>query len=191
MGQSLIIRTYQCNECNWQFEVQCESGDDGDPPCPECEKILQWVPGMFHVKTDKSRAIDYTQKVVEEDFGLTDLNDRNREGDVAYRAPPAPSAVEREKVERQIREYVAQSTAPVPAPSQPQSAPAAAPLNANFWGAQPTGGIQANPIAAQTMIAGVRQGPQFPDRNPMKLLQQGIKSGHLRSPARIVARWRP
>src|SRR6516162_5916553 len=104
MPRNMIYRTYQCIDCNYIFEIECESSSTEDPPCPECDKVLDWVPGMFSIKTERSRAVDYTQKVIEEDYGLTDLKDNNREGDVAFKPPPPMHTHERETVEQAVRE---------------------------------------------------------------------------------------
>jgi hypothetical protein len=187
----VIIRTYQCEDCGLQFEIELESGNDPDPDCPDCSKVLDWVPGLFAIGTVKSRAVDFTQKVIEEDFGLTNLNDGNREGDVAFKPAAEMQTAERENIEQAVREFVRETTQPVPTPTgnlPPQAQ--AAPVGQNFWGASPAG-IAANPVPASLMLAGAKTGPQFPDYHPMKLLQEGIKSGHLQTKARIISRWRP
>src|SRR5215470_17509578 len=98
----MVIRTYLCEECNTQFEVACESGSDGDPDCPNCAVVLQWVPSRMNIGTVKSKAIDYTQKMVEQDYGLSNMNDGNREGDVAYKAPAPMQTNERETIEQSV-----------------------------------------------------------------------------------------
>jgi len=145
----VIIRTYACDDCGENFEVECESGDTGDPDCPNCTKVLQWIPARFNIGTHKGKAIDVTQKIIEEDFGLTNLNDNNREGDVAYRPTPVMQTDERDEIERQVREYAAQTTAPVPIPAanQPQQAQANQ-VHMNFWG-----GSEGNAVAARPMSA--------------------------------------
>jgi DNA-directed RNA polymerase subunit RPC12/RpoP len=182
----VIIRTYLCEECGKEFEVTFDSSEEPDPDCPSCSKVLQWVPGLFSVKTDRSRAVDYTQKMVEQDYGLTNLNDGSREGDVAYKAPSAPQTSERENIERAVREYVAQTTAPVAIP-QP---PGAAPVTQSVWGAQPAVTMQTQAVPSSAMLAGARQGPGS-EVNAMELLQKGIKSGQIPRKERIVAKWSP
>src|SRR5215468_8962151 len=114
----MIIRTYACEDCGWQFEVHCESSSDPDPECPQCAKVLEWVPVRLNIGTVKSKALDVTQKIIEEDFGLSDLNDRNREGDVAYKAAPPVQTAEREAIEQQVREYVRETTTQIPVPAE-------------------------------------------------------------------------
>ena len=183
---SMIIRTYKCDDCELEFEVNCESNDP-DPDCPTCSKILDWVPGMFAINGNKSKALDVTQKIIEEDFGMSNLKDNTREGEAAFIEPTPVTTVERETVERNIREYAAQAVA-VPAPisrSDVDGGPASASFN---WGTQPQGN-PAPQVSMQHVIATAKQGPQGP--NPMTMLHQGIKSGALRTPMRIVGRWRP
>lgn len=98
----MIIRTYRCNDCDEVFEVTCESSD-GDPPCPYCEKVLNWQPKSFAIGTTKGKAIDVTQQIMEEDYGLTDFNDNMREGDIAAKTP-VRTREEREAIEQMERD---------------------------------------------------------------------------------------
>lgn len=185
----MIIRTYLCEDCNRQFEVTCDSGEDGDPDCPECSKVLEWIPSRLNIKTDRSRAVDYTQKMIEQDYGLTDLKDGNREGDVAYKEPRQPTTHERETIEQSVREYVRETTANVPVPAQNLTQAQAAVLKGDFWGGQPTGEIRTQTISTQQALASAKVGPQGP--NPMEILQQGIKGGQIKNKSRIIAAWKP
>ena len=99
----MIIRTYSCADCEQEFEVTCESSD-GDPDCPTCSQVLEWRPGGFNIIGNKGKAVDLTQKILEEDYGLTNFKDNTREGDVhGIVAPPAGTA-EREAGIRQMSE---------------------------------------------------------------------------------------
>ena len=111
----MIIRTYRCNECLLTFEVTCESGD-GDPNCPSCEKILHWTPKSFAIGTTKGKAVDVTQKIMEEDYGVTDFNDNMREGDVAAKSPVRPREEREmiERIERETRDLAASANNMVP-----------------------------------------------------------------------------
>jgi DNA-directed RNA polymerase subunit RPC12/RpoP len=181
----VIIRNYLCLDCGKEFEVTFDSSEEPDPDCPSCSKVLQWLPRGFNITGEKSKAVDYTQKMVEQDFGLTNMNDGSREGDVAYKAPSVPQTSERENIERAVREYVAQTTAPVALP-QP---PGAAPVTQSVWGAQPVT-MQTQAVPSSAMLAGARQGPGS-EVNAMELLQKGIKSGQIPRKERIVAKWSP
>ena len=110
MGSQMpIVRTYRCDSCQNIFDVTCESNDP-DPECPECDKVLEWQPGMFSVKTNRSRSMDLTQKVLEQDYGLDNFNDNLREGDVAAKGPPPAQGEERawrEQIENDNRALAA------------------------------------------------------------------------------------
>src|SRR6266568_3768819 len=96
----MIIRSYLCNDCGDKFEITFDNGDEPDPVCPYCrDMVLQWQPGMFSIKTGKSRAMDATQDILERDYGLTDFNDNLREGDVAAKTL-VRSREEREAIEK-------------------------------------------------------------------------------------------
>jgi|SRR5215472_4912292 len=189
----MIIRTYQCDDCDSVFEVQCERGSDGDPDCPNCSKVLQWIPAKVNIGgSHVAKAVDVTQNIIEQDFGLTNLKDNNREGDVAY-MPPAPmQTAERDAIEREVREYASTLTrnVPVRAENQPPSAQAAD-AKASFWGGGGSAAhIAAQPIPMQAALQGTRIGPGT-EVNAMNILQKGIKSGALKNPTRIIASWKP
>jgi hypothetical protein len=179
----MIIRTYRCDDCEQEFEVHCESSD-GDPDCPACAKVLDWQPGMFAITGHKSRAIDVTQKIIEQDFGLANLKDNTREGEAAYKEPRVDTTHEKEKITQAVMEYVRETTGT--APGGPVSAPAPVAFN---WGTQ-VAGAPAPQVSMQHVLAQTKVGPQPPE-NPMEILQGGIKSGHLRSKNRIIAKWSP
>ena len=178
----MIIRTYRCDDCEHTFEVTCES-NDGDPDCPTCSKVLEWTPVSFAITGVKAKAVDYTQKILEQDYGLSNFRDNNREGDVAAMGPAPETTAEREKVVRAVKEYAESAT------MAPELKQQGAPAPANFWGGQPAMGIQTNPIAPSAMLAGTKVGPRGYDT--MKILHDGIRTGQLTTPTRILARWKP
>lgn len=107
-GEVLMIRrTYHCEVCGDHFEVTCESNDP-DPPCPYCEKVLEWVPGMFAITGHKSKAVDLTQQILEQDYGLTNFKDSQREGDITAMMPVETTA-DREANERMMNELKQQT----------------------------------------------------------------------------------
>jgi len=112
----MIIRTYRCNDCGDTFDVTCESAD-GDPDCPFCAKVLQWQPERFSIGTNRSRALDLTQNIIENDYQLSDLKDNLREGDVAAKGPPPAQGEERawrERIEQDNRDLAASVNNMVP-----------------------------------------------------------------------------
>lgn len=106
----MIIRTYRCEDCGDTFDVTCES-NDGDPDCPFCSKVLAWQPERFSIGTNKSRALDVTQQIIEQDYGLSDLNDNLREGDIAAKGP-APLTTSQVEAENRAMAEAAQQLDP-------------------------------------------------------------------------------
>lgn len=101
-------KTYQCLDCGHQFRW-VHTGEPGDDPeCPKCPKTAEpppapkWVPPRIAIGTTKGRVIDYVQSMVETDFGMTDMNDGQREGDVAFKGPAPLQTAEREATIRDL-----------------------------------------------------------------------------------------
>lgn len=167
-----VIRTYQCNDCGTMFDVTC-APDDGDPDCPKCSIPLEWRPQRFAIGgSTTSKAVDLTQKVLEEDYGVTNFNDQQREGDIAFKGRPK-TADERnaiEKLEADAKEYVRAN----------QLSPGAK----QFWGGQ-VGGAPAN-IVASVMADVKAQGKG--EKSAMDRLAQAGKEGKLNIPVNILAK---
>jgi hypothetical protein len=159
----VIIRTYHCRDCDKTFEHACESAD-GDPECPTCSIVLDWVPQRFAIGgSATSKAVDYTQQVLEQQYGETNLNDQQREGDIAHKNVVRPRAEQEvmAKLEHDAKEYAAGKAQPNPA----------------FW-AGGQGGPPANII--QAAMAGAKEQTALANRegcNPMDLLHQAGKAG--------------
>lgn len=193
----MIIRSYYCNDCNHLFEVQCKS-NDGDPACPFCEAAMQWRPQSFSIKTNKSRAMDLTQNIIEQDFGLTDFNDNTREGETVAKTPVAPTTADREKEAQAALEFGDMIEARQKSMGEQQldhAPPGQQAAVRNFFG--PSGA--AGPIASQSMvgsslIAAAKSGPAALGArdgvDPMGALHRLGKEGKLPSSMRIVARAR-
>jgi hypothetical protein len=104
----MIIRTYRCEDCKELFDVTCGS-NDGDPECPYCAKEMVWQPKRFSIGGSlTSAAVDVTQKILEQDYGQSNMGDSLREGDAAFKAPVMQTA-ERETIQRLENEYISQS----------------------------------------------------------------------------------
>jgi hypothetical protein len=142
------------------FEVTCESNDP-DPECPACAVVLEWRPQRFAITTNKSRAMDVTQRIMESDYGLGNFADNQREGDVAYKAPARPAA-EREAIEQVERD--AARLAATPENLVPQVK--------EFWG----GSHPQQLNVAQAALADVRANRAAHARN-MDLLTKAGKEG--------------
>lgn len=81
---------YRCRDCGAVFEHLKMHLEDADPGCPVCAARTDAMPARVNIKTNKSRAIDITQRIAEEDYGMTNMRDNLREGDIAAYDPPAP-----------------------------------------------------------------------------------------------------
>ena len=80
----LVARTYRCAVCKTTVTLRQESAE-GAPDCPTCHGDTDWQPGGFTITGAKSQAVDIAQRVVEKQFGLTDLKDNTREGEAAFK----------------------------------------------------------------------------------------------------------
>lgn len=158
----------------------CNSSDP-PPDCPNCARVLEWRPGMFAIKTTKSRAIDVTQDIMEKDFGYTNFRDNQREGDVAAITAPPPGQAAKDAEIRQLSEVVQQTTGQAMTPQQHAQAQ-------NFWGG---GQAMQNVLPSATLLAGAKESTAAANAegvNPMQLLHDAGKKGLLKTPIRVVAR---
>jgi hypothetical protein len=88
----MVTRTYRCPSCEQRFRVFGMAADDGAPPCPKCNwQESEWVPEAIAITGSRSKAIDITQQIAEKQFGLTNMADNLREGDVAVPLNPTQS----------------------------------------------------------------------------------------------------
>jgi len=153
------------------FTIECGS-DDPDPPCPnpDCDKVLEWRPQSFAIGgSHAGKAVDLTQSIMEQDYGLTNFKDNARTGDTAIIAHHE-TKVETEKVEREFREQMA----------------AVKPEQVNqFWGANAGAPTALTSMTGQSLIAMAKAGP--PSIDPIGALQTQLKRSNVsRSPASMV-----
>lgn len=178
----MIYRTYCCADCDAIFEVQCESNAP-DPGCPNCEKVLQWQPGGFSIGgSTESKAAKIAQDVMENDFGLSNYKDNNRQGDVGYIDPTRKTPAEKDAImqrESEAGREVVKRMSEVATPEIQRQAD-------NFFGGQQVS-IGQNRVSAQALISAGKSGPGA-EVNPMAALHQLGKSGKLPSNHRIIAR---
>jgi hypothetical protein len=154
----MVWRTYECLDCEQMFEVQCAM-DASDPDCPNCTKVLEWKPKSFAVGgSNESKAVDFTQKVMEQDYGLTNYRDNAKEGEsgIVHRHE---TTVEREMVEREVRTMIEQTKENK--------------VTNDFWGNNHGQASQLNSVTGQSMIANAKVGPQGP--NPIAMLHDRAK----------------
>lgn len=134
-----IYGTYQCDECDTQFKRWRES-DGPYPDCPTCAQPGGWAPQAPNIIGIKAKAIDIAQRVAEETFGMTDMNDNQRIGDIAAKAPPPIQGAEADAI---TREMIGAGL------GTPEIAPHLKGYVQNFFGAtQAGGGMQIDPAAS-------------------------------------------
>lgn len=176
----MIYRLYQCKECEAYFECEFESGTDPDPECPACNITLDWRPTKFNIGTNKGKSIDVAQKIISEDFNVTNLRDNQREGDIAFMgsAPTREETDAKEKLAHQMREFAAQSETP----RNPQLEQTVK----GFFG----GGQLGASIDIGQALAAARTGPgaYTKDHNPITMLHNSGAKGLLPNNRRIIAK---
>ena len=178
-----VIRTYACSGCDSIFEVWCESGNDSDPDCPTCSKVLQWQPKGFAIGgSPEGKAAKVAQDIMENDFGLTDYKDNSRPGDVGYIDPTRKTAAEKDAImqrESEAGREVVKRMKDAATPSIQKQAD-------NFFGGQQVA-IGQNRVSAQQLIAAGKSGPGG-GVDPMAALHKMGQAGKLPVTGRIIAR---
>lgn len=175
-----VVRTFACDDCGIEFEVT-QAMNDPAPECPQCCVILEWRPQSFNITGTKSRAMDITQGILENQYGMTNINDHMREGDIAAITPAAPSTAEREVQIRQLSEVAQVSGAPPLSRDQAEMAK-------SFWGG---GQTPLQNVPAADMLNSAKAATSAANAegvNPMALLHKAGKSGRLKTPINVIAR---
>ena len=180
-----IIRTYACGDCEAIFEMWCESSDELDPPCPNCEKELKWQPKGFAIGgSNQSKAVKVAQDMLENDYGLTNYKDNNKPGDVGYIDPTRKTAAEKDAImqrESEAGREVLKRMQEVATPTIQKQAD-------NFFGGQMTA-IGQNRVPAQQLIAAAKSGPGA-GVDAMAALHKLGSEGKLPNNTRVIARHR-
>lgn len=87
-----IVRTYKCEDCSTTFDKLHFDRSEGPPECPGCQAIAAkqtQVPAGFSIGGGTiSKAGDLCQDIVERDYGMSNMRDNMREGDIAAITPP-------------------------------------------------------------------------------------------------------
>jgi len=108
---SLVRRTFACSDCQIQW-TEWQAREDPNPDCPKCTLAAAAKIGIPGVLTNKSRAVDFTQQMAEQDYGLTNFNDNQQIGDIAFKAEAPMHTAERDRIMREMVEAgVAQANA--------------------------------------------------------------------------------
>lgn len=169
----LIRRRYQC-DCGHVFEMRHKSADEPMPDCPKCVEAGQaavgmtWVPPRPAIGTTKGKAIDLAQQIAEEDYGLTDFNDNQRAGDIAFKPPAPMQTAEREATIRELME----AGVPQELPKEHQD------KVENYWQGN-AGGAAEQTIATQQVGREASDAARRDGVDPIGLLEQGRTSGNM------------
>lgn len=156
-----VTRRYACDQCEHEWTFLHLKRDEPYPDCPRCEaQAAASLPTMFAINTVKSKAVDFAQKMAEEDYGLTDMNDNMREGDVAAKAPPPIQTAEAEALTRMMKDTVPDCT-----DEQAQAVK-------NFW--QP--GSSVAPAQATQMAAPGAAAARQLGADPVQMLHKSEKA---------------
>jgi len=155
--------------------VECV-GSDPAPNCPYCAVVLEWRPGLFSITTEKAKAIDTTQQILEQDYGLSNFRETPREGDVAGLPPPARTREQDQliaQLEREARQEAEDAKAVTPQLKQAVN---------QFFPGVTTAGLP--PALSNSLLAGLKVGPAA-GVNAMDLLHQYGRAG------KVPTGWRP
>lgn len=166
----MIRRTYRCSDCAHEFTESVASSADPYPDCPHCAgDKAAWVPGRFAIGSHKGKAIDFAQRMAEEDYGLTDMHDNMREGDIAAKGPAPIQTAEHEAFVRTVMEaaQVEQAQAVTP--------PATAAQASVGWGWSSTG-INNDPAQASATAAAAKAA-RTEGADPISFLEKGRETG--------------
>lgn len=172
-----VTRTYRCDEGH-TFDYFHAHRDDPYPACQQCAGAVKWQPGSFAITTARSKAIDIAQSVAEHEYGMTDLRDNQREGDIAAPKVSVPHTAEVEALAREMKAAQEQATQAPDAPPQ---------MNVNqFWQAaagQPLGGgdpaAYVAPGSSEARAMGV---------DPVSLVEKAKGTGNDRMKFQVLAK---
>ncbi len=156
--------------------------NDPHPECPRCCQVLEWRPTSFNIVGTKSKAIDVTQKIMEDDYGYSNFNDNMREGDVAAKPAAVATGAQIDAEIRTVAEYATQTTG-APTLNQTQAEMAKA-----FWAG---GQTPLQKVPAAEMLNNAKQSTALANQegvNPMRLLHEAGKKGRLKTPINVIAR---
>lgn len=170
----LIRRRYRCDVCAFTFEMRHKSSDEPMPDCPKCVEAGAEVAGVAYIPprpaigTTKGKSIDLAQRIAEEDYGLTDFNDNQRVGDIAFKPPAPMHTAEREA---EIRALM-QAGVPADLPKEHQE------KAANFWQGN-AGGSAEQTIATQAVGKEASAKARDQGSEPLGILERGRATGNM------------
>lgn len=136
--------TYGCDACGHRFKHKQATMSEPVPACPAClappvddsaERDAR-IAGMIEMgkppgmKSARARAVEHTQKIMEEDYGYTNFRDNAREGENAVIPQRAMSTQETEQLGQVLAEYRDQTA---DAPKAPEQSAVTQHISPNFW----------------------------------------------------------
>lgn len=79
-----IVRTYLCGACSCRFDKLHFDRSEPAPECPGCQALnARQAPSGFAIGGNASKAGDIAQNILEKDYGMTNIKDNQREGDIS------------------------------------------------------------------------------------------------------------
>ena len=170
-----VTRTYACDDCGNQWSYLHLNRDDPVPECAMClsKAAPKQLIGSFNIGTVKSKAIDYTWKMAQERYGMTDMRDNSYEGDAAALPPSPVQTAEADQLTRLMKE------------ASPEMSSEQADMTKSFWqkGAAPP----MQQALTQTAMANAAQTRQD-GLDPMGLVHQGEKATGGRMKLEVIGR---
>jgi hypothetical protein len=90
-----VRRRYICKKCSQVYQGQnivVKGGNDPMEPCPKCNVVKAEIidrPRDIDLRAGPraKAAVDFTYKMAESDYGMTDMRDNLRAGDLAMKLP--------------------------------------------------------------------------------------------------------
>lgn len=172
-----IKRLYRCSDCRTEIRQEVTDPATPAPDCPTCAMAVEWQAPKPALGTNKGRAVDYAQRMAEEDYGMTNMRDNVQVGETAAMDAPPLNTVEREKI---IKEAVEAGAALEQAI---QLAPDQAAMAANFFTNQPLGGVAGG--SAMELAKSTKSDPGSTDA--VGLLEKGRDQGRMRMRVHVAA----
>ncbi len=96
----LYKTTFNCTSCGNRWSVIDKEKTTEIPACPQCQTLKQYeirevvggtpdAPARVGpiIGSNKSKAVDAVYRMAEQDYGMTDMKDNLRPGDIAYKMP--------------------------------------------------------------------------------------------------------
>lgn len=105
-------RTYQCDDCGYRIECRVVTGDEAAPDCPKCETITRKEITSPHIQNGALvKAVGIAEDMMRNDYGMTNMRDNLRPGDVAAMAPAPMQTAERNVIQQQVAELAGPAAA--------------------------------------------------------------------------------